>query len=178
MAHAIVQRSYSPIGMAYVPLNSARCVGLRSISSMVAFTSIAPRVGSKVCIRCMGQSYERCDHCKARALMCSPQRLALRSLQPGSCGWCSVQGALQNFPSLCTHTCSDILADTSSRTMAMTRVRWRTISGIAICNQRLGTPRSRRIGSRGFGKTEIIGVAITAPGLRLRLKRIHRKVSF
>jgi hypothetical protein len=35
-AHAIARRSYSPIVMASMPKNSARCVGLRSICAMVA----------------------------------------------------------------------------------------------------------------------------------------------
>jgi hypothetical protein len=119
--------------------------------AMGVCTLIAPRAGLRASIPCMGQSYERCAHCRAQASTCSPHRLALRSLQLGSCGWFSVQGALQSFPSLCTHTCSGMLADTSSRTMATTRVRWRTISGIATFNQPRVIPLLRLIGLRGSG---------------------------
>ena len=40
---------------------------------------------------------------------------------------------------------------------ATTRDRWRTTSGIAICNQRHGIPRWRRIVLRGFGKIDVGG---------------------
>jgi hypothetical protein len=62
--------------------------------------------------------------------------------------------APRSCPSQCIRICCAIRRDTSSPTMATIRVRWRTISGIAICNQRHATPRWRRIGFRSSGRTK------------------------
>ena len=127
-------RSYWRIGMDCKQLSYVRLSGRKSICVMGACMLIARKAGSKACTRYMGQSFERYDHCGAIALTCSRPKEALQSLLLGSCEWFSVQGVLQSFPSLSTHTCSGMLADTSSRTMVTTRVRWRTISGIETFN--------------------------------------------
>ena len=55
--------------------------------------------------------------------------------------WCSVLAEQRSYHSQCIRTCYGIRRATSWPTMDMIPDRWRTISGIAICNQRRGTQR-------------------------------------
>jgi hypothetical protein len=65
MGLAIVLRCSSPTDTGSGLKNYVSCVGLRLICTMVVFTSIAPRVGSRVYIHSTDQSFAHCDRCEA-----------------------------------------------------------------------------------------------------------------
>src|SRR5262249_59944652 len=96
----------------------------------------------------------RCDHCKARALTCSPLKQARQRPLLGSCECSNVPARPQGYRSQFTPTCSGMLADTNSLTMATIRDPWRTISGIETFNLLQDTLRSRLIGLRSSGRTK------------------------
>jgi integrase len=109
---------------------------------------------------------------EALHLLCGPELRALRRLLPArsyvfeteqgspvTTAWFlrmfSAPAKPRSLRSPCTRTCCGMLADTSSPTMATTADRSRATWGIATCRARRATPRWRRIGLRGFGRTSV-----------------------
>ena len=78
MVSGMQPQSFSRIDMAYGLKNSASFVGQRSISGMVACTSIEQRAELRAYTRFGVLSFGPCGHYRATALMCSSPKRAVR----------------------------------------------------------------------------------------------------
>ena len=123
------KRGRNGASMGCAQVNWWACAGLRSTFAKGGCMSIELRADVPACIRCMGQSYGPCGHCRGRAPTYSSPRLERRSPQLGSCAWWRGPALLRDCRSKFIRTCSDIQPATSSPTMGMIPGAWRHYLG-------------------------------------------------